>query len=140
MAIITPEQLQSIYEDVALLQSQVAELQQKVTTLEELTTSQSNLISALELAVDKLQLKSIALNTNLNDLDIGRYHIPNTTICNSLINCPITDGATAYVDVLRAGGDYQIIQICRPCKKNDTTYYQRCYYSGDWGNWHTITN
>lgn len=34
MAIIIPEQLQGIYEDVALLQSQVAQLQSDVTTIQ----------------------------------------------------------------------------------------------------------
>lgn len=126
-------QIQGIYEDVEALKAQVAALEALTAMLQTDVSTNANNIAAL-------QTRIITVGTNLNDLDLGHYQVPNTTVSNSLINSPIANGATAHVEVLRAGGDWQMIQIFRPCKKDNPTYYQRCYYNDGWGEWHTITN
>lgn len=73
MATITPEQLQGIYEDVALLQSQVAQLQLQVAQLQaQMLTAQST-------------IETLQDSTN----DTG------------WVNLPLSDGVQAYSEELR---------------------------------------
>lgn len=133
MATITPEQLQSIYEDVALLQSQVAQLQS------EMATAQSN-IGNLSLALGQLSTGAIELtaNTDLNTLGVGSYIIPSTSVSATLVNKPTANTATAHVIVLEGGSAGQLIMYYIPCAKEGASYFQRAYYENSWGTWKDV--
>lgn len=133
MATITPEQLQSIYEDVALLQSQVAELQAQMITAQ-------NDIGNLSLSLGQLSTGAIELtaNTDLNTLGVGKYVIPSTSVSATLVNKPIANTATAYIIVLEGGSAGQLIMYYIPCAKEGASYYQRAYYESSWGTWKDV--
>lgn len=115
--------MSNIYDDVELLQSDVETLKTQMTTV-------SSQIAAL-------QIQSIASDTDLNTLGVGRYVVPNTVVAASLINKPDAAG-TAFIDVVSAGNSGQLMQYYFPCAKEGASYYQRSYYSESWGNWNEI--
>lgn len=108
----------NIYDDVELLQQQVLTLQQQVASLEP---------------------KILVENTDLNTLTVGRYIIPNTAVSATLLNKPITNTWTGFVDVISCGSDGQLIMRYCPVSKDFESYYQRAYYSGTWGAWKTVS-
>lgn len=134
MATITPEQLQGIYEDVALLQSQVAELQAQMTELQlpvsfitgEVTETKEAFngnkvycktinIGSLPNATNKL----VATGLNMSEVNIVRVEgtarnnagttipLPNTTPTTSyLIGCFVTAGGNIQIDTAIDRSEY----------------------------------
>lgn len=115
----------NIYDDIELLKEQVATLQTQMTT------AQSQLLTLVP--------QILAENTDLNTLTVGRYFVPTSTVSGTLLNKPITNTWTAYIDVLPSGSDGQLIMRYCPVSKDFESYYQRAYYSGSWGNWKTVS-
>lgn len=108
----------NIYDDVELLKQQVVTLQQQVTSLSP---------------------QVLVENVDLNTLGVGRYIIPSTAVSATLLNKPITNTWTGFIDVIPAGSDGQLIMRYCPVSKDFESYYQRAYYSGSWGNWKTVS-
>ena len=133
MATITPEQLQSIYEDVALLQSQVAELQAQMIIAQSDITSLRTVLEQSDSGVIEL-----TANTDLNTLGVGKYVIPSTSVSATLVNKPTANTATAHVIVLEGGSAGQLIMYYIPCAKEGASYYQRAYYESSWGTWKDV--
>lgn len=111
----------SVYDDVAVLQEQMTAAQAAITALQAATA-----------------VTAIAEGTDLFALGVGKYYIPNSTICATLLNKPVTSNWTAYVDVIEGGADGQKIITYRPCSKDFATYYQNAYYSGSYGEWKEV--
>ena len=121
--------LGTIYEDVAALQEQVAQLQvEMVAAQETITALQGQVVSTV----------ALTSNTDLNSLGVGKYYIPNATVCGTLLNKPVTSNATGYVEVIEGGADGQLNMYYIPCMKDTPTYYHRAFYQGSWGNWNTV--
>lgn len=133
MAIITTEQIQGIYEDVALLQSQVVELQAQMST------ANTN-IANLNVALGQLNpgATELTADTDLSSLGAGTYVIPSTSVSATLLNKPTANTATGYIIVLEGGSAGQLIMYYIPCAKEGTSYYQRAYYEGSWGTWKEV--
>ncbi len=108
----------NIYDDVAALQTAVTTLQTQVAAL---------------------QPQVLVENIDLNTLTVGRYIIPTTAVSATLLNKPITQTWTGFIDVLPAGSDGQLIMRYCPVSKDFESYYQRAFYSGSWGNWKTVS-
>lgn len=127
------EQVQGIYEDVALLQSQVAELQSQMST------AHSD-IASIRLVLEQLSSGAVELvaDTDLNTLGVGSYIIPSTTVSATVSNKPTSNTATAHIIVLKGGSAGQLIMYYIPCSKDGASYYQRAYYESSWGTWKDI--
>lgn len=78
---------------------------------------------------------------DLNDvLEPGFYAIPTTAISGTLVNKPFTGTSTGSMVVLREGNGVQKTQILHVASKPNGAIYERCYYSGAWGEWNTVYN
>lgn len=78
---------------------------------------------------------------DLNEiLEPGFYTIPTTTISGTLVNKPFTGTSTGSLIVLREGNGLQKAQILHVASKPNGAIYERCYYSGTWGEWKTVYN
>lgn len=78
---------------------------------------------------------------DLNDiLEPGFYAIPTAAISGSLLNKPYSATSTGSLIVLREGNGVQKAQILHVASKPNGAIYERCYYSGAWGNWKTVYN
>lgn len=115
----------NVYDDVEELKMQVAALQ---------TT-----VAALQTSLSAMQIQIVAENTDLFTLGVGRYYVPSAAVSATLLNKPITNTWTAYIDVLPAGADGQLIMRYCPVSKDFESYYQVAYYSGAWGNWKVVS-
>ena len=115
----------NVYDDVEELKVQVAALQ---------TT-----VAGLQTSLSAMQIQVVAENTDLFTLGVGRYYVPSSAVSATLLNKPITNTWTAYIDVLPAGADGQLIMRYCPVSKDFESYYQVAYYSGAWGNWKTVS-
>lgn len=111
----------SIYDEVATLQQEMTAAQAAITALQTATT-----------------VIAITEGTDLFTLGVGRYYIPTSEICATLLNKPVTNNWTAYVDVIEGGAAGQKIITYRPCSKEFATYYQNAYYSGSYGDWKEV--
>lgn len=111
-------ELQNVYDDVEELKAQVA---------------------ALQASLSAMQIQVVAENTDIFTLDVGRYYVPSAAVSATLLNKPINNTWTAYIDVLPAGADGQKIMRYCPVSKDFESYYQVAYYSGAWGNWKTVS-
>lgn len=114
-------ELQNVYDDVEELKTQMS-------------TAQAN-IAALQNQVAAFETKTIAENTDLNNLTVGNYIIPNEAVCATLLNKPCAANSTGYVTVIEGGSDGQLIMIYRTCSKAYPSYWQRSYYGNAWGAW-----
>lgn len=96
-------------------------------------------VTALQTQVAALQPQVLVENIDIFSLNIGRYYVPNAEVSATLLNKPITNTWTAYIEVLPAGADGQkIVRYC-PVSKDFESYYQVAYYSGSWGNWKVVS-
>lgn len=78
---------------------------------------------------------------DLNEvLEPGFYTIPTTAISGTLLNKPYTGTSTGSLIVLREGNGLQKAQIVHVASKPNGAIYERCYYSGTWGDWKTAYN
>lgn len=78
---------------------------------------------------------------DLNEiLEPGFYAVPTTAISGTLLNKPYTGTSTGSLIVLREGNGLQKAQIFHTASKANGVIYERCYYSGTWGAWHTVYN
>lgn len=78
---------------------------------------------------------------DLNEiLEPGFYAVPTTAISGTLLNKPYTGTSTGSMIVLREGNGLQKAQIFCVASKANGAIYERCYYSGTWGDWHTVYN
>lgn len=111
----------SIYDDVALLQEQVAELQEQMVDVQVMVPYE------------------LEANTDLNDLDVGIYYIPSTTVSATILNKPVNGTQNAAIVVLNgASGELQQWYFIN--SKVDSTnniIYYRYFYSGEWDAWQT---
>lgn len=73
-------------------------------------------------------------------LEPGFYGIPTTAISGTLVNKPYTGTSTGSLAVLREGNGLQRAQIMHIASKANGAIYERCYYSGTWGEWKTVYN
>lgn len=73
-------------------------------------------------------------------LEPGFYTIPTTAISGTLLNKPFTGTSTGSLVVLREGNGLQKAQILHVASKPNGAIYERCYYSGTWGEWKTVYN
>lgn len=87
---------------------------------------------------------SVTYLTDGQDLDTilepGFYAIPTTAIFGTLKNKPVTGTSTGGLIVLREGNGGQRSQIFHIASKPNGAIYERCYYSGEWGEWKTVYN
>lgn len=87
---------------------------------------------------------SVKYLTEGQDLDTvlepGFYTIPTTAISGTLLNKPFTGTSTGSLIVLREGNGLQRTQIMHIASKANGAIYERCYYSGTWGDWKTVYN
>lgn len=87
---------------------------------------------------------SVTFLTEGQDLDAilepGFYTIPTTAISGTLLNKPFTGTSTGSLVVLREGNGLQRTQILHVASKANGAIYERCYYSGTWGEWNTVYN
>lgn len=78
---------------------------------------------------------------DLNDvLEPGFYTVPTTAVSGTLLNKPYTGTSTGSLIVLREGNGLQRVQIMHVASKANGAIYERCYYSGTWGEWNTVYN
>lgn len=78
---------------------------------------------------------------DLNEiLEPGFYSIPTTAVSGTLLNKPYTATSTGSLIVLREGNGVQRAQILHVASKPNGAIYERCYYSGAWGEWKTVYN
>lgn len=110
--------MSNIYDDIQLLQEQMATVQSQLA---------------------EIYPQILSENTDLNDLTVGKYFVPNSTACGTLTNKPITNNWTAFIDVIPCGEDGQLIMRYCPVSKDFESYYQRAYYSGSWGDWKLVS-
>ena len=75
---------------------------------------------------------------DLYALPVGRYYIPSTAICATLLNRPTTNTSTGIIDVEIGGVAGQKIMYYKQCAKEGASYYQAVYYGESWGAWHEI--
>lgn len=73
-------------------------------------------------------------------LEPGFYSVPSTSVSESLLNKPYTGTSTGSLVVLREGNGIQKSQIFHVASKANGAIYERCYYSGTWGDWNTVYN
>lgn len=73
-------------------------------------------------------------------LEPGFYAVPTTAISGTLVNKPYTGTSTGSLVVLREGNGIQKSQIFHVASKANGEIYERCYYSGTWGDWNTVYN
>lgn len=73
-------------------------------------------------------------------LEPGFYSVPSTSVSGSLLNKPYTGTSTGSLIVLREGNGIQKAQIFHTADKASGAIYERCYYTGSWGEWHTVHN
>lgn len=73
-------------------------------------------------------------------LEPGFYAVPTTAISGTLTNKPYTGTSTGSLIVLREGNGGQRSQIFHTANKANGAIYERCYYSGTWGEWKTVYN
>ena len=71
-------------------------------------------------------------------LEPGFYAVPTTAISGTLLNKPYPGTSTGALIVLREGNGLQKAQIFHTAQKSSGTIYERCYYSGTWGEWNTV--
>lgn len=113
-----------IYEDVDQLKIDVAALKEQM--------------NVVQVQLAGMGIQAITENTDLHELSIGRYYIPNATVCATLLNKPTTGNSTAFVNVVPAGSDGQRMMYYYICSKDGASYYQTAYYTTGWGEWHEI--
>lgn len=78
---------------------------------------------------------------DLNEiLEPGFYTVPTTAISGTLVNKPYTGTSTGSLIVVREGNGLQKAQIMHVASKVNGMIYERCYYSGSWGDWKTVYN
>lgn len=114
----------SIYDDVAALETRVAELEAASAT------TQATLAG--------MQVQTLASGTDLRELNLGEYLIPNATVSATISNKPVTNTHTALVSVVAGGDAGQKTVIFRECNKTDPSFWQCSYYSGAWGEWQEV--
>lgn len=114
----------SVYDDVAVLQQEMTAAQAAITALQQQAAT--------------MQPQALTEGADLFNLSVGKYYIPSNAICSTLLNKPVTNNWTGFIDVIEGGADGQKIIIYRPCSKDFATYYQNAYYSGAWGDWKEI--
>lgn len=73
-------------------------------------------------------------------LDPGFYAVPSTAISGTLLNRPYPGTSTGSLVVLREGNGGQRSQIFHVASKPSGAIYERCYYTGTWGDWKTVYN
>lgn len=73
-------------------------------------------------------------------LEPGFYSVPTTAISGTLLNKPYSGTSTGSLIVLREGNGLQKAQIFHTASKANGSIYERCYYSGTWGEWKTVYN
>lgn len=73
-------------------------------------------------------------------LDPGFYAVPSTAISGTLLNRPYPGTSTGSLVVLREGNGGQRSQIFHTASKPNGAIYERCYYTGTWGDWKTVYN
>lgn len=73
-------------------------------------------------------------------LEPGFYSVPSTSVSGSLLNKPYTGTSTGSLIVLREGNGIQKAQIFHTADKASGAIYERCYYTGSWGEWHAVHN
>ncbi len=115
--------LGTIYEDVAELQEQVTLLQQEMVQAQQ--------------QIAALQPNVLAENTDLNTLGVGKYIIPSTVVCATLLNKPTTSNATGFITVEQGGVMGQLVMQYVPCAA-PASYYQRAYFSNTWNAWNEV--
>ena len=91
----------SVYDDVAVLQ-------------QEMTAAQAA-ISALQQQAATMQPQALTEGADLFNLSVGKYYIPSSAICATLLNKPVANNWTGFIDVIEGGADGQKIIIYRPC-------------------------
>lgn len=83
----------------------------------------------------------LAEGQDLNEvLEPGFYTVPTTAISGTLLNKPFTGTSTGSLIVLQEGNGLQKAQIMHIASKANGAIYERCYYSGTWGEWKTVYN
>lgn len=86
-------------------------------------------------------VKYLESGQDLNDiLEEGFYSVPTTATSGTLLNKPYTGTSTGSLIVLREGNGLQKSQIFHTASKANGAIYERCYYSGTWGEWNTVYN
>ena len=86
-------------------------------------------------------VKYLESGQDFNDiLEAGFYSVPTTAISGTLVNKPYTGTSTGSLIVLREGNGLQKAQIFHTASKANGAIYERCYYSGTWGEWKTVYN
>ena len=128
----------SIYDDIAALTERVTALENQATT------TQSN-ISSIQGALNTVQddvadMKPIALveGTNLNNLGIGTYYIPDVTTSETIVNKPVTANSNAAIIVLNGAANGELQQWYFINTKNVTKnnkVYHRYFYDNEWSDW-----
>lgn len=73
-------------------------------------------------------------------LEPGFYAVPTTAISGTLLNKPYDGTSTGCLIVVREGNGLQKAQIFHIASKVNGAIYERCYYSGTWGEWKTVYN
>lgn len=110
--------MSNVYDDIEELKNQMIDVQTQLS---------------------EMYPQTIGENTDLNNLTAGKYIIPNSTVCATLTNRPVTNNWTAIIDVIPCGGEGQLIMRYMPVSKDFESYYQRAYYSSAWGDWKIIS-
>lgn len=127
------DSIQGIYEDVATLQEQVALLQSQMSNAE------SN-ISTIQENVDSLQPKALTANTDLNNLGVGTYYIPDVATTTTILNKPVSTTSNALIIVLHGASNGELQQWYFINTKNTSAnnkIYHRYFYDGEWSDWET---
>ena len=106
-------------------------------TIYEYVEALTERVATLEIAVENSKTKELTTNTDLFELGVGKYYIPNTSVCATLLNKPTTSTATAYIEVLPGGNSGQLIMRYIPCAPS-ASYYQIAYYEGTWDSWKEV--
>ena len=96
-------------------------------------------VSTLQAQLAGMQIQALTENADLFALSVGRYYVPTAAVSATLLNKPITNTWTAYIEVLPAGADGQKIMRYCPVSKDFESYYQVAYYSGAWGDWKVVS-
>lgn len=134
----------TIYEDVETLKQQMTAVQASVSSIQSSVSSIQSDVSDAQSGINDLtaEVQSMAPvplenGNDLDDLTEGIYYIPSTIVSASILNKPTESNATAVIQVL-CGGDLALLQRYFPADKAKSIFWERTYYGGTWGTWHTV--
>lgn len=81
---------------------------------------------------------TLTSGTNCNDLMTRGFYLFSTATLATMLNCPITTGASGGIIVIGMGEAGQLMQIAIRCSEGGIEIWERMYYQSKWWDWHRL--